>query len=146
MQNKTLATRPNTITSFFNDFFEPWNDWFNDNRFNRALTVPKVNLTETKENYTLSVGAPGLHKKDFNIDVTDNLLTVSAEHEDDKEVKDEKYRRQEFNYSSFSRSFTLPDGVVKDKIEASYDGGVLKIFIPKKETEKPKAENKITVK
>jgi len=146
MNNKTIATRPITIPSIFSDFFEPWNDWISDSRLSRALTVPKANLTEDKDSYMLSVAAPGLHKKDFNIDVTGDLLTVSAEQEHEKEEKEEKYHRQEYNYSSFSRTFTLPAEVVKEKIEASYDGGVLKISIPKRTQATPKPESKIQVK
>src|SRR6185503_15449459 len=99
----------------------------------KALTLPSVNITEDKNSYCLNVAAPGLHKKDFKIDINGNLLTISAQKEDNKEDTDGQYTRQEYNYSSFSRSFTLPVEVEQDKIEATYDGGVLKLTLPKNE-------------
>jgi len=146
MTNKPTTVMSPSIPSLFSSFFEPWNEWFNDRTFGKTLSVPRVNLRESKDKYTLSVAAPGLHKKDFNIDVNDGFLTISAEHENEKESGEEEYHRQEYNYSSFSRSFTLPAAVQADKIEANYDGGVLRIVIPKKEIAAPAAEKRIEVK
>jgi HSP20 family protein len=115
----------------FSDAFEPWNNWFADNTLNRSLSIPKANISETDESYNLSLAAPGLHKKDFKIDIQGNSLTISAESEHNKASKDEKMSRQEYDYSSFSRSFTLPEEVQHDKIEAAYDGGILKLVLPK---------------
>lgn len=145
MAVQSLATKPTAITSFFNDFLEPWNDWFNDSKFSRSLTMPKVNISESKDNYVLSVGAPGLHKKDFDIRVDGDVLTVSGHQEHNTDEKEEKMHRQEYNYTSFSRSFTLPDGVAAEKIEATYDGGVLKISLPKSEQVKNKPGKTIPV-
>lgn len=75
----------------------------------------------------MSVAAPGMKKGDFKIDLDGNVLTISAETEQKKEEKGDKFSRQEYNYSSFSRSFNLPDAVNKDKIEAHYEDGVLKL-------------------
>ncbi len=132
MSLKTLA-RPSSFTSVLSDFFEPWNEWFLDGSAGKALTLPRVNITEDKTSYNLSVAAPGLHKKDFKIDVDGNLLTVSAHKEEEKEEKDDSFTRREYNYSSFSRSFTMPEEVDLDKINATYDGGVLKLALPKNE-------------
>lgn len=132
MALKTLA-RPSSFTSMLSDFFEPWNEWFMDGTAGKALTLPRVNITEDKNSYCMSLAAPGLHKKDFKIDIDGNLLTVSAQKEENKEDKDETYTRKEYNYSSFSRSFTMPDEVEMDKINANYDGGVLKLTLPKNE-------------
>ena len=108
---------------------------------------PAVNITEGKSGYNLELAAPGLQKKDFKIDVNGNLLTISAEKEEKKEEKkDEKYTRKEYNYSSFSRSFTLPEEVQQDKIEASYDGGILKLALPKNEKATEKNHKAITIK
>lgn len=133
MSLRTLSTRRPLLglTSTFNDFFEPWSDWFQDGVLSKQLSLPKVNITEDKNSYNLDVAAPGLHKKDFKIDVNGNVLTVSAQKEENKEEKEEQYTRQEYNYSSFSRSFTLPEEVELSKIEATYDGGILKLVLPK---------------
>lgn len=64
------------------------------------------------------------------------MLTISSEKEENKEEKDAMYTRKEYNYSSFSRSFTLPDEVMKDKIDATYEDGVLKLRLPKTEESK----------
>jgi HSP20 family protein len=146
MSIRTLANRPVAFPTVFSDFFEPWEEWFNDDRFRKALTVPKVNISENEKSYDLEVAAPGLHKKDLKIDVKENVLTISAESEKNKEEKNDKYTRQEYNYSSFSRSFTLPEDVAKDKIEANYDGGVLKISLPKNVAPELKPKMSVEVK
>src|SRR6185437_8162780 len=100
---------------------------------------PAVNISENKERFEVSLAAPGMKKADFNIDVERNTLTISAETKAEKEEKDERYTRKEYSYSSFSRSFTLPEGVNKDKIDASYDNGVLTLSLPKTEDAKKTA-------
>ncbi|HVX25048.1 MAG TPA: Hsp20/alpha crystallin family protein [Parafilimonas sp.] len=136
MATNALTKRTNVLPSFVNDFFKPWNDWF-DNGFEKTLSVPAVNITEVDGQYNVSVAAPGMKKEDFKIDLDGDLLTISAEKEETKEEKDKHYNRREYNYSSFSRSFTLPEGVKHDKIEAKYEDGVLKLSIPKSENAKP---------
>lgn len=138
MSTKAL-TKSNELfpTVFFDDLLKPWNDWFgNGGSSARALTTPAVNIKEDKDEYKVSVAAPGLKKSDFNIDLEGNMLTVSCEKEENKEEKDARHTRREYNYSSFSRSFTLPEEVAKDKIEAAYEDGVLKLTLPKKEEAK----------
>lgn len=148
MSLKTLsAKKPGLgLTSTFNDFFEPWNEWFRDGTLGTALSMPKVNIFEDKMNYNLELAAPGLHKKDFKIDVDGNLITISAQREENKEEKEEKYTRKEYNYSSFSRCFTMPDEVQMDKIEATYDGGILRLTLPKNEKAVQKNRKEITIK
>jgi HSP20 family protein len=148
MNTKALAKRTERMPSFFEDFFnKPLLDLF-DARFpSRRMNVPAVNITERKEDYLVSLAAPGLKKEDFKIDVEGNMLTISSEKEEENEEKDEKYTRQEYSYSSFERSFTLPDEVNKDKIDAQYRDGVLEIVLPKKEEAKKMAiSKKIAVK
>jgi HSP20 family protein len=129
----TTLVRTNGLTTMLNDYLEPWNDWFTDDFIDRSVTLPKVNITEDKSNFNLSLVAPGLQKKDFKIDVDGRMLTISAENESDQEQTDETFTRREYNYESFSRSFTLPDEVLADKINATYEGGILKLAIPKSE-------------
>jgi HSP20 family protein len=133
------------LTSF-SDFFEPWNEWFREGALAKQMSSPKVNITESKDSYNMEVAAPGLNKEDFNIDVSGNLLTISGQKEENKEEKEEKYTRQEYNYSSFSRSFTIPEEVQADKIEATYEGGILKLILPKKEETVKSNGKTITVK
>lgn len=153
MATKDLIRKGETLPSIFNDFFRPWGSLFNDSfnggsLFNHLnpLNVPAVNIAEKKDQFEVSLAAPGMKKEDFNIDVEGNLLTISAETKEEKEEKDERYTRKEFNYSSFSRSFTLPEGLNKEKIDASYERGLLKIILPKTEDAKKAASKHIAVK
>ena len=127
---------------FFEDFFnKPLLDLFDDLASRRA-NVPAVNITERKDDYLVSMAAPGLKKEDFKIDVEGNLLTISSEKEEEKQETDEKYTRQEYSCSSFERSFTLPAEANKDKIDARYQDGVLTCVLPKKEEAKKMAISK----
>ncbi len=87
----------------------------------------------------------GSAKKDFKIAVEDDCLTISAEKEEEKNESNHRFTRKEFSYNSFTRSFTLPQTVNADKIDATYNDGILKLSIPKKEETKllPKKEIKI---
>ncbi len=131
------------LPTVFDDFFKPWNEWFdNGGLMGRMMTVPAVNIVENKNDYTVSLAVPGMKKEDFNIDVEGNMLIISCEREENKEEKDEKFTRKEYNYSSFSRSFTLPEEINREHIEAVYDNGLLKLMLPKKEEVKKNAAGK----
>ncbi len=135
---------PSLFDRLFDDEFDFWN------RRNFALTqttMPSVNIKETSEGFEVEVAAPGFDKNDFNIEVDNDVLTISSEKQEEQEVKeDEKFTKREFNYQSFTRSFTLPETVNGDKITAKYDNGILKINIPKKEEAKPKPARQIKIK
>lgn len=132
MATRTLS-KPTGIPSVFEDFFQPWNQWFDDGGLvRRVLTVPAVNISENGDQYRLTMAVPGLKKEDIKIDVAGNTLTIRSE----KEEKEENYSRREYNYSSFSRSFTLPGDVKAEAIEAQYNDGVLNVLLPKKEEAK----------
>ena len=149
MTTNALAKRSDLFPSVFNDFFKPWNEWFdtsNGDLWGNVLSVPAVNITEAKDAYKVSLAIPGMKKDDFKIDLEGNMLTISSETKEEKEEKEEKYTRKEYNYSSFSRSFTLPDAVLLDKIDARYEDGVLKISLPKKEETKKIMAKHIAVK
>ena len=137
-----LAKLSETMPSFFDDYFKPWNEWFDGGGLSgRTMKIPAVNITEQKNEYLVSLAAPGLKKEDFKIGVEGNMLTISSKKEETKEEKDKKFTRKEYSYSSFSRSFTLPEEVNQEKIEANYQDGVLKISLPRKEgTNKPSAK------
>jgi HSP20 family protein len=148
MATKDLTRRGESLPSIFNDFFKPWDRWFDTNggSWPNMMTVPAVNIVERPDHFEISLAAPGMKKDDFNIDVEGNMLTISAESEQRKDEKDERRTRQEFNYTSFSRAFTLPDGVVKDKIDASYENGLLKLNLPKTDEARKMASKHINVK
>lgn len=134
------------LTNSFNDFFRPWNELFPEPVLERSLTIPAVNIAETEKSYNLSVAAPGLDKDDFNIEVQGKVLTISAEREESKEDNREDYSRREYNYSSFCRSFTLPEGVKQEGIDAEYKGGVLHVNLPKNKEAQKAAGMKVKVK
>lgn len=141
---RALTKRGEMLPSVFDDFFRPWNDWFGNER---TMTVPAVNVIENKDDYQISVAAPGLKKSDFNIDVEGNMLKISCEKEESREEKEERYTRTEYNYSCFNRTFTLPEEVIKDNIEAVYEDGVLRVTLPKTEQAKKATLSKhITIK
>ncbi|WP_343670858.1 Hsp20/alpha crystallin family protein [Chitinophaga sp.] len=128
--SKDLTKATSILPSVFDDYFKPWKDFFDFNGGRTVTaTVPAVNITEEKDQYKLSVAAPGMNKEDFRIDIENDVLIISAETEE----KEETPTRQEYNYSSFSRSFRLPASVIKDKIEAKYKDGILKLYLPKTE-------------
>lgn len=135
MATKAL-TRFSSFPTLFDDFFKPWNELFETGFTGRTMTVPAVNIIENKDSYKVSLAAPGLKKEDFNIDLDGNMLTISAEKEETKEEKEEETTRSEYNYTSFSRSFTLPEDVKPENIDAKYEDGILNIVLPKKEEAK----------
>ena len=143
MSTRALS-KPGMLPTVFNDFFKPWNEWFDNGGTytGNTMTMPAVNIVETKEEYKVSLAVPGMKKEDFNIDVEGNMLTISCEKEMNKEEKEQQFTRKEYSYSSFSRSFTLPEEVNKEKIEAKYEEGVLKLMLPKKEEAKKLAAGK----
>lgn len=117
------------MRNLLSDFFESENLQFDD--FFRKDWVPAVNVSETDKAYDIELAAPGLKKEDFHVKVVDGVLTISSEKKSEKEVKDKNYTRKEFNYASFSRSFTLPENVKEEEIKATYENGVLKLNIAK---------------
>lgn len=147
MNTQALAKKGGNMPSVFDDFFKPWNEWFDNGSFwGRTMNIPAVNITEHKDQYQVSLAVPGMKKADFKIGVDGNILTITSEKEESKEEKEKKFTRKEYNYTSFSRSFTLPEEVNREKIEAEYEDGVLKITLPRKEEVKKNTAKHIAVK
>ena len=114
----------------FEEFFKPWDDWFEkSSRFGKLMTVPPVNLIENEDSYILSLAVPGMKKEDLKISLEGSMLCISSQ----KEEIEERFTRKEFNFYSFSRSFTLPEDVKPEYIEAKYENGLLRIVLPRKE-------------
>ena len=114
------------MDDFFTDDFSP--------SFATTSFFPQANIEETDKAFKLELAIPGQTKEDINVEVDNGLLTMSAEKEESKEEKEKNYTRKEYNYSSFKRSFTLPENVVTDNIEASYENGILTLIAPKTTT------------
>jgi HSP20 family protein len=125
-----------------NEIFKP--DWFGGmDNFN--ANVPAVNIKENEQDFELEFAIPGFKKEDFNIELDNDVLTVSSEMKTEEETKEENYTRREFGYSSFRRSFTLPETVDGGKINATYEDGLLKLTLPKKEDALPKPKRMIEI-
>jgi|SRR5690554_2648900 len=125
----------NTLMPGFNDVFD---SVFNDTFFSDRLTsrVPAVNISETQDYFHIELAAPGLKKDDFKLNLDRNILSISVEQTLNNTDQDRNYNKREYSYSSFVRSFTIPDSADHDRIHASYIDGVLKIDIAKKEEAK----------
>lgn len=130
------------LPSLMNEMFKP--DWLGGmENFNN--TLPAVNIKENERDFELELAIPGRKKDDFNIEVDNNVLTISMEDKKEDEVSDENYTRREFSYSSFKRAFTLPETVNEDKIDAAYTDGILRFTLPKKEEALPKPKRMIEI-
>ena len=106
-------------------------DFFKDG-FGNKDWIPAVNVSESDKSYELDVAVPGMKKDDFKVKVENGMITISAERKEEKEEKKKNYTRQEYNYNSFSRSFSLPDDVKEDDVKAHYEDGVLRLSIARK--------------
>lgn len=129
--------------SWLSNFFD--NDRFFDSSFLRIQSVPAVNIKENEKNFEITLAAPGLSREDFNVSMDDGILTISSEQKEEKETKEKKFTRQEYSYSSFSRSFALPDNVKEEEVDAKYVDGVLKVTLTKKALPAQKAKKAIEV-
>lgn len=125
--------------SEFNKIFNHLDTMFPAKSFNNVAynNIPAVNVKEDENAFQIEVAAPGLKKEDFKLSLHENRLTISAKQESKTEEKTERFSRQEFNYTSFQRTFTLPKNVDGDKIDASYTDGILYVGLPKREELKP---------
>lgn len=123
------------VNPWFNDVFE---SFFNDSFISDRMTsrVPAVNIAENENEYHIELAAPGLSKEDFKINLEKNILSISVEKKIENTEDNKKYNRREFSYSSFVRTFTLPDGADQNSIDASYNDGVLRITVGKREEAK----------
>lgn len=143
-----LVRFTNQYPSLFDRFLDnEMFDWSSRNFSNTNTTLPSVNIKESDDDFEVEVAAPGFTKNDFRVELNHDLLTVSSEKEVQNETKDgQQFTQREFSYQSFSRSFTLPNTVDGEKISASYENGILKVLIPKREEAKPKPARTIEIK
>lgn len=112
-----------------------------------GTSIPAVNSKETDNEYLMEIAAPGLKKGDFDIGLDHGVLTISSEQKQEHEEKEgETVTRREFSYSSFSRSFQLPDDVNTDAINAEYKDGLLLLTMPKMEPREIEKSKRIEIK
>jgi HSP20 family protein len=128
VRRRNYAT-PSFLDEFFNDSYLP--KFFDLDLESASSAKPAVNVEETDKEYRIEVAAPGLDKEDMKVSVDDGVLTISSEKKVENEDKNDNYIRREFGYTSFSRSFTLPEEVDAEKISAKHKNGVLHVAIPK---------------
>jgi len=103
-----------------------------------AVWTPNVDIYEDKEGIAISVDLPGIVQKDVRLNIDNNVLTLSSDRKLEHEDKKDNYHRIERFYGTFSRSFSLPNTVNTEKVDAHMENGVLKIYLPKREEAKPK--------
>ena len=135
-------TRRSFRPFYMSDIFE--NDFF-PVLGSRNSSMPAVNIREDEKQYSLELAVPGMDKKDLRIDINEDVLTISSEKRNESEESKDGYKRKEFSYSSFSRSFYIPENVSREKIEASYKDGILTVGLPKQEEEKSKLSRQINI-
>ncbi|MFG6687070.1 Hsp20/alpha crystallin family protein [Mariniflexile sp. HNIBRBA6329] len=130
--------------------------WFDDilgkglgtefmSNFNTGITLPAVNVINSDNEFVIDMAVPGLKKSDFEINIDNHVLSIGVESKTENNEKTENYTRREFGYSSFKRTFTIPETVDADKISADYSDGILKIHLPKREEAKRKPVKQIKI-
>ncbi|RNL55786.1 Hsp20/alpha crystallin family protein [Pedobacter jejuensis] len=126
-KNGALPEMSNVFDSIFNDTF------FADRLVSR---VPATNISESTDNFHIELAAPGLQKDDFRIKLDGDVLTISVDKSYQDDYQDRNYAKREFSYTSFTRSFTLPETANAEQIDAKYNDGILTINIAKREEAK----------
>ena len=136
-----LIKRQNPVfTSLIDDLFinQDWN--------HISTTVPAANIIEADDHFDIELAAPGKKKSDFTIELDEGVLTISSETETKSTEKEGSFTRKEFGYSSFKRSFNIPETVSADKISANYKEGILTVSLPKKAEALPQPKKLISIK
>lgn len=125
------------LDRMFPEFSDITENMLTEDLLQRENWMPSINVKEHKNDFEIEVAAPGFTKKDFEVSISDDVLTISAESKMEKEEKEENYSRREFFHNSFTRTFTLPKSIdLKKKIKANYDNGILAIHLEKMEAAK----------
>lgn len=137
-----MALLKRNLPAFGNlsDFFD--DDWFS---VKSSDLLPAINVSDNDGNYEIEMAVPGFKKEEFNVSIENGVLTISAKTQKEEEEKKKNYTRKEFSSKSFSRSFTLPDNIDENSIDAEYKDGVLKVLLHKSEKELP-AKRSVSIK
>lgn len=137
-----IRKQPPFFPSLVDDFINT--DW-NLKVPSFSSTVPAVNIKELDSQFEIELAVPGMKKDDFEIEVEDGVLSISSTQEEEQVNEKGKFTRREFSYSSFRRSFTLPDSVNPTKIDATYKEGVLLVLLPKHKEAQPQPKKLIKI-
>jgi HSP20 family protein len=145
MEDKTML--PTISKRTFSPFY--MSNLFDDDFFpvlsSRTSSMPAVNIKENEKSFTLELAVPGIDKKDLKIETNEDVLTISSETKNEVEDYKDGYKRKEFSYTSFCRSFYIPENVNRDEIGASYKDGILTVELPKQEEEKSKISRQVKI-
>ena len=134
-----------SLSSWMDDIFNrSFGNEFVSN-FNTGITLPAVNVLDNDDEYVVEMAVPGLKKSDFDVNIDNQLLTISAERNTEDEDTNENFTRREFGYSSFKRTFSLPETVETEKVNAKYEEGILRVTLPKREEAKKKPLRQIKI-
>jgi len=126
--NRTIRNLQREVDSIFDQFFGRGED-----EDTSAVWAPRTDLSETDDAFRIRLDVPGMEKDDITINLQSNTLTVSGERSSERKEEGEEYVRVERAFGNFHRTFTLPDAVDPENVEAAYDNGVLTIHVPKTE-------------
>ena len=137
-----IRKQPPFFPSLIDDFINT--DW-NLKVPSFSSTVPAVNIKELDSQFEIELAVPGMNKDDFEIEVEDGVLSISSTQEEEQVNEKGKFTRREFSYSSFRRSFKLPDSVDPTKIDATYKQGVLLVLLPKHKEAQPQPKKLIKI-
>jgi HSP20 family protein len=132
---REISSIQSEMNRLFNSFFDTPTT---GNGGTARRWLPAMDVVETDDHFVLTADLPGLGEEDVNIEIEENVLTVSGERKAEHEEKREGFVRVERSYGSFRRSLTLPEGVDAEAVSANFDKGVLEIRIPKPEQRKPR--------
>ena len=141
---------PKTANRFASDFFQ---NFFPEENLSKYFggTMPATNISETETGFLIELATPGLQKEDFEIQIEQSLLTVKVEKTPspapEAEATEAKthYKRKEFDFTNFKRSFRLGKTVDTERIEARYEQGILQIHLPKKEQAQEKLSRIVNI-
>ncbi|MEZ0370608.1 MAG: Hsp20/alpha crystallin family protein [Candidatus Sericytochromatia bacterium] len=133
-----------SVKNLLEDFWVDTPEFFN-RMVNTGTTLPAANIKETDKAYEIDLAVPGLKKEDLKISLDHNRLMVSSEQKSEKEEKAKDYTRREYSFSSFKRSFVLPEDVNQDAVGATYVDGVLHLSVPKQEAKAVKEAREIAI-
>src|SRR6266571_204423 len=132
---RDFSTLQDRVNRIFRESFSPEGS---DEALTTSNFAPPVDVYEDEHNITLKIEVPGIDEKDIDVRIENNTLTVHGERKFEKEEKEENFRRVERQYGSFTRSFTLPNTVDAEQVQAHYEQGILKVQLAKKAEAKPK--------
>ncbi len=133
------------IPSIFTDLLE--DNFFNDSLNTRSLSkwIPPANIKESDSGYKLELAVPGFEKSQFKITLENDLLSISAEMKEEKNVEEKNYSRKEFKHSSFRRTFRVAKDLNEKDVKATYENGILKINLPKNHNNKGTVTKEIKI-